>query len=148
MTNGDQGLRLRAEATVTVLRDLVAEVTRLQQEHRALKAEHGILDHVMGAIGHVLCDEPVSDFDESYAEVRGVLDLKRAKERAEAALRDAQAPLKELEDWCADPDRDTFRHRYKDDGVIYTPYRVMAARVKALRASDVLRSGGGQEPQP
>ena len=56
------------------------------------QSQIGILDHVVAAIGRVLCDEPVSDFDQSYAEVRGVADLK-------AKLREAQRQLDEV---CTD----------------------------------------------
>ena len=53
------------------------------------QAQIGILDHVVAAIGRVLCDEPVSDFDQSYAEVRGVADLK-------AKLREARAVIAQM----------------------------------------------------
>ncbi len=40
--------------------------------------------------------------------------------------------LYELADWFDSRERETFRHRLKDDGVVYTPYRMAAKKLREL----------------
>lgn len=67
-----------------------------------------------------------------------------------------RAEIEALKEWCESNERETFRHRYKDDGVAYTPYRVVAAKLAALlralpqtvKASDTTASSEEkQEPR-
>ena len=52
--------------------------------------------------------------------------------------------LKTLFEWCDSDQRETFSHRHKDDGVIYTPYRVMASKVRDTLAALSGTTGPGK----
>lgn len=53
-------------------------------------------------------------------------------EKAESSLIDLRSRLTELVEWLGSNERETFRHRHKDDGVRYTPFRFAASKLKAL----------------
>lgn len=56
------------------------------------------------------------------------------QQAAESSLTALRSQISGLVEWADSPSRETFRHMHKDDGVHYTPYRVMAAKLASLLA--------------
>lgn len=89
----EQLAELRADKAFWETMTTDDRVVALREQLAQRDQQYAILDHVVGSIRRVLTGEPVSDFDESYAEVRGVLDLQQQIQ----ALGAEQARLKEQE---------------------------------------------------
>jgi hypothetical protein len=64
-----------------------------------------------------------------------------------AALLRLREALETLKEHCESSDRETFRHRYLDDGVVYTPYRAVAALLRDLLTSLPAREDKDEPPR-
>ena len=110
-----------------------ARLRALEAENKALRAEVAKSDMQIAILmGDIETLRSVSDPASEYWE-----QLQVTNDRNETLAKRVtvlEAALRQLAEWCDSRERDTFRHRYKDDEVIYTPYRVMAGKVRDVLA--------------